>query len=1149
MGRKLEKKPQAGQFDLFAVPPEAASEETKVLVDASARSTIANVLDQNVVVLAGAGAGKTHELIGRMVACIVSGRAEVTQLAAITFTRKAAGEMKNRFAGRLRKALEEAHESSDSNTASTESEADRLQVALENVDQCFIGTIHAFCARLLRERPLEADLSPDFTELDERQEAAIQREAWQAFVENFFSREDPKMQAFRETGLALEDLFPFFQTRVQYSEVALKPAHVERPDMAEAVSVARTFVEHVAPELPDTSDPDAATIAIRRAAAFIANRRVRNVIDEVDLLQLLQRGLAKKGSVVFNRWGGKDKFARKLRDELRPSLLQYLEPVIEQWREYIYSVAAPLIDSACDFYRAYRRERSYVTFQDLLEITVSMLKSNPSTRRFFQERIRTLFVDEFQDTDPLQAEMLLLLMGDDIHETDWRRAQPRPGSLFIVGDEKQSIYRFRRADIDVFRKVVSIIGANGGTVVELTSSFRSLGNLCRQINRVYSGLFEKSEARHQASYAPLSPVLADGTDPLCVRRLTGPAKGKLEEKARAESERIADFIQAAIEGRTDLNGSEPASVLPEFASPGSFMLIARQRRRLSIYAAALECRGIPYDLTGGDSLGALPELRTLVDFLEVLLYPDDSVRYFGYLRGPLVGLSDTDLYALRQNGGRFLLGSGLLPDEIDDDLRLRVTNARARLLLAEDDLRMLPAGAAIERIVDRLGLLPFAASRSEGSYRAGSLFRVLSFVRMWDAEGLGWVDIVKEFNDLIADDVKAIEGMTMDVGRSDVVRILNLHQAKGLEADVVFLVDAANAERATNRNEVHLTRLNDEPHVSIPVSRTFGKGKVVLGYPPGWSDDDAEEALYQAAEQTRLSYVAATRAARLLIVGQNDASVRRKCIWDDVGSGFDNAPELKIPEPLESKPPDFDPVPLAIKISERQQQHSAARLESYALKRVAEHDEHFASRGTATDDTIDGSTSSSRSSTELDEAGASRQYTFTRGGRGMEFGRIVHKIFEHVVENRFPDNDEYFDSVFDGFVGSESARAGAIAAARTAVDNFVQSDTFRNLANASQVHAEVPFGSFVADGLDPELSVITSGVIDLVYCLNGQWHIVDYKTDGAADEAEVKILVERYSDQIRTYASEWASIVGQPVESAGLWVVARSEFVAVPLDR
>ena len=203
------------------------------LRDQEARERITQALDRNLMVLAGAGAGKTHALIERMVRCVRAGVAPVERIAAITFTRKAAGEMRRRFFLRLR---QEAGQTLGI-------EAERLRQALDRVDQCFIGTIHSFCGQLLRERPVEARLPPDFSEIDDREEAVLRRQMWDDFVQDCFRNEDGQLQTLDRLGLRSEDLYAFFVRRCLFSDLPLKETRVERPDLEAAVRRARDFVE------------------------------------------------------------------------------------------------------------------------------------------------------------------------------------------------------------------------------------------------------------------------------------------------------------------------------------------------------------------------------------------------------------------------------------------------------------------------------------------------------------------------------------------------------------------------------------------------------------------------------------------------------------------------------------------------------------------------------------------------------------------------------------------------------------------------------------------------------------------------------------------------------------------------------------------
>ena len=160
-------------------------------------------------------------------------------------------------------------------------------------------------------------------------------------------------------------------------------------------------------------------------------------------------------------------------------------PALTQWRQYIYPHVVEFIDDAVEFYNQQRLNKGQMTFGDLLLRATALLRDSPQVRRYFGTRYEILFVDEFQDTDPIQAEMLFYLTGADTEGTDWQRLEPRPGSLFIVGDEKQSIYRFRRADVATFRLAAAQLEVAAGSTEQLNTSFRSLGNLCTWINGTF----------------------------------------------------------------------------------------------------------------------------------------------------------------------------------------------------------------------------------------------------------------------------------------------------------------------------------------------------------------------------------------------------------------------------------------------------------------------------------------------------------------------------------------------------------------------------------------------------------------------------------------------------------------------------------------
>jgi len=992
----------------------------EVLGDQEARSAIARDLHQNLMVLAGAGAGKTQALVERMAAWIGAGRGLVEEMAAITFTRKAAGEMRARFAARLR---EEAGRGGEA--------AGRAQQALGGLDRCFIGTIHAFCGQLLRERPLEAGLRADFAELEEREEGQLRRATWDRFVQQGHLREEEGWAQVEELGLQAEDLYPFFSSRCAFGDLPLKAGNPRCPDLGPGVEAVRVLVAEALPQMPAVGG-DAAALALGRAAHFLDHGELQRPGEQAALLQLL----AANPKVVLKAWAPHQAFARILRDERLPGLQEELAPALAQWRRHVYAVAAPLVDEAAGFYAEQRRIQGRLSFQDLLEQAALLLRDHPRVRRHFQGRFRSLFVDEFQDTDPIQAEVVFYLVGSDLEERDWTRLEPRPGSLFLVGDEKQSIYRFRRADVETCARVRQRLVQGGGQVAVLNTSFRAAGPLCAWLNQTFAPLFAAQSPPYQAPFVPLAPHRAGG-DPVGVRRLIIPAVKwhRRAQIAALEAGSLAAFIAAALAGRTGFNTE---ALLGGQASPGDFMILTRTTACLPLYARALEERGIPYDLAGSRLSGSA-DLRALVEMAEAIAAPEEALSLVKYLRGPLVGLGDDEFYAFRRAGGIFDYTQPL-PAGLDFPLRQRLEGAQGRLSQGREWFESLGAATAWVRLVDELGLIPFVASRPAGSSRAGSLLRVLALVRDWAGQGLHWVQILRELRELLDDPEYKAEEMTLEAGRSGVVRLMNLHQAKGLQARVVCLADAGDTSAARHEVEFHVSRAGERPFLSRRIARRRGPHAVeVIGEPAGWEEDAAEEARFLEAEELRLLYVAATRAAELLVVSCYEGRAEAGP-WAALYPALEQVPalpECEMPLPAPAPAPAWDWEAL-----ERERRARWVQVAQPSVKLPP------------------------------------------RLGEEAGYGALVHQLLGAAVEGRLPAQPAaHLEMLLDeaGLPRTWGSRLEEVLA------TFRASPLWAQVQEAAQVHTEVEFAG--GEGV--------RGVIDLVFRVAGGWKIVDYQSETA----------------------------------------------------
>ncbi len=1070
-----------------------------ILHDQAARDAIENELDVNLMVLAGAGAGKTHSLVGRMVASVRRGVVEVDRMAAITFTRKAAGEMRSRFFLRLQKEREKADGE----------ERDRIERALAMIDQCFVGTIHSFCGRMLRERPIEAKLPPDFTEIEQVEESRIRRESWDRFIHHCYSTDDPVLAELAERGLETEDLFDFFVHRAENADLPLAVDPVERPDLTSAVTAVTQLIDTALPYMLDF--PEATTAKVyhlfRRMDLYRRHRSLHSDPDRIELLQMAARMCsegATKGNVTLKNWSDRA-FAVALRDTIIPEIIRtHVAPALEAWRQYLYPPAASLIDRAVANYATERRSNGTLNFQDLLTLTSRLLREHTDVRRFFSDRYRVLFVDEFQDTDPIQAELVLYLGGDDPGERDWRRCRPRPGSLFLVGDDKQSIYRFRRADVDTVRLVQQRVESSGGRTIKLTTSFRSLGTLCGWFNRACPPLFDAFDRSVQAEFAPMHVHRPDGADSHCVRRIS---IGKVTKNYRKEivpldAARIADFIAAAIEGTTSLNGSgADGDILPPRASAGDFMILSAYTKMLDRYARELEARGIPFDLTGGDGFGKHAGLRALLDVFEVIHDPNDPLALLACLRGPLCGLGDDELYAWHRSGGTFNYRREIDPsvaELVDPATCDRIAQTYARIDAIAQLVGSAPPSAAYEQAVEILGLLPNALAGQMSSSAAGSLLRALAVVRHLEQRGSTWAEITSELRRIVEEPKPEIGEMTLDVGRTDVVRLMNLHKAKGLQAKVVFLCDPT----ATGRDGVdfHVSRTGDAPFIALPVTDEHGWNASEIAEPVGWPAWRDREKDYLDAERARLVYVGATRAENMLVVSVYDPKAGAGP-WGLLYPAVRDVPELEHAN--------FTTTPAVRASAAEAEPIAAERTARIQRLSVASIDTHAATDGNL------GRLASSDDRTSDDRN--------SLGTGGTAFGSAVHELFQAAVEGRLLEEGRFIDHLIARHALKPEQRDDVLHALQT----FRHSALWSAMQSSPEHYAEVPLAAHV-DG------AIMHGVADLIYRDDAGWHIVDYKTDAVGDPAE---LADHYDSQLRAYASAWAAATGEPIADAAIYAV------------
>jgi len=1030
--------------------------------DQKQRALIETRLDATVLVEAAAGTGKTTAMVHRMLALVKAGRCRVEEMAAVTFTRKAAAELQERF------------------------QAELAKVDGRDAEPCFIGTVHSFCARLLRERPVEAGVDPSFEELDEERDARLRERAWETFGNELFASDDPVLDELERLGLTLPELREAFLQFADYPDVDEWPAPaVSAPPLKPAVEALRDYAEHMKAVLPAEHGTDELCSLFRRVLRMVRSRDLSRHSDVAEIFEPIKP----ERKCTHKNWPGGKEQALREHERWDRFAMEVAKPFLDAWRTHRYPTVLKVLQRARDVYDRQRQAAHGLNFQDLLMRAAALLRDHPEIRRYFRRRFTHVLVDEFQDTDPVQAEVLLLLTADNPDERDWRKCRPMPGSLFIVGDPKQSIYRFRRADIVTYNTVKNIIASTGGLCVTLAANFRCAEPLVDWVNATFrtGRFFPETADDFSPQYVPLLVGREDVSKaPGVFRMISTVAKTKQDDVAAYEADFLARHIRAAID-----KGER---------RPGDFLVITRTKKRLNVYATALQRLGIPYEVTGGGSLNEVPELGLLYTALQAALEPDNPVALVTALRGELFGLSDQQLYAYRNAGGRFdfrhPVGDGFFQD------------AFAALSRYADWLINLAPIVAIDRIASDLGLVPRAAAAVGGDVQAGSLGKAIELLRSAQADAPTATELVSQLGRLL-DQAEQYDGVRATSPAESVVRLMNLHKVKGLQAPVVFLADPSGASEHAVKLHVDRSRSRVTGYVALYGETNAWRQAPLLAHPPDWESLVAREEQFQAAENHRLLYVAATRARDQLVV-----SLRRQRVevnpWQPLEIKLDSAPQL----------PDLGPQP-------------APPVESVSV---------------ATNDVIKemdqirGRWETTLASTYLSHAAKQVSFPGTPVAprdetRGVRWGGVIHSLLQAAMSAP----QTHWPALAPALLEAADLDGSLVQEAVETARKVMKSSVWQRAMHSQQRFSELPFVALGAND-----GALVRGVIDLAFEEAEGWVLVDYKTDRAS-ERELDKLVEKYHLQLDAYRAAWTQIMRQPVKEMGLYFTHPDRYLTVAL--
>ena len=843
---------------------------TRPAGDREVRRLIEEALDETLVIEAAAGTGKTTELVKRMVRVVASGLAGVTEMVAVTFTEKAAGELKLR----LRQELE--LERTRTAVRGDEDVCRLVEDALSHLEEAHVSTIHGFCADLLRDRPVEARVDPLFSVLTEGQASRMYDEAFDGwFQEALVDPPEGVRRSLRRTSRspAADEDGPIERLRragrdlLEWRDFTAgwqRPEYAREREVEALAAQVHAFVDlRARPSSgrdPLFTDTDAAArtsdgLRVLEASGLSDHDGAEALL--VDLARDYEfRQKVRKGTGAAFGPG----LPRESVYEAYRQLLAALQAFAADADADLAALLREELRSSIDRYEALKRRAGALDFLDLLLRARDLVRDNDDVRRDFQQRFKRIFVDEFQDTDPLQAEILLLLASRDPLERDWRRVEAAPGRLFVVGDPKQSIYRFRRADVEIYRQVCRQLRAGGALYGELSTSFRSVPQIQRVINAAFGPLMTGDEHTQQSGYVPLAPDRPDALQPAVVALPVPRPYGKKRVAAASIDVSLPDAVGAFVawlvreSGWTVTERRTREMRVPVAARHICILfrkMVKYDKDLTRPYLDALEARGVHHLLVGGRTFHEREEIETLRAALAAIEWPDDELSVFATLRGALFAIGDEELLEYRYRHGQ-----GFHPFHIPHDLPSHLQPVGEALTLIAELHRSRnrrPVAETIGRLLAATRAHLGFALRQAGAQVLANVLHVSELARQFEMSGgMSFRGFVEELR-IAADAGRSAEAPVLEEG-SDGVRLMTVHKAKGLEFPVVILADMT----------VKLSASEADRHLDA----AHGLCAVRIG---GWSP--RELLLQQPIEQERdrqegirVAYVASTRARDLLVV-------------------------------------------------------------------------------------------------------------------------------------------------------------------------------------------------------------------------------------------------------------------------------------------
>ena len=1091
--------------------------------DNEARNTIEHALNETLFVEAGAGTGKTTSLVNRILELVGSGATTLDKVAAITFTEAAAAELRERIRTELERAAENASLSDDRRNL--------CRQGVEQLDSASIQTLHSFAGSLLQERPLEAGLPPSFDTMDAIESDLAFEESWAQWIDA--ALDDAALQPYFlmtfSLGLTIDGLreiaLKFHENYDLLADVAFAAESSPNTGASSAAGMLTDSISELEALCHYSLLGDEDVLYAHTQAKLTSIRRL-TTLDEVSpaTYRLMSRILPlRQRSGRQSDWG-KDALSGENACKALKALLLELDANVSDSLAHARTAAlVPLLTALRAFVLNYadeRKRQGRAGFHDLLVWARNMLRDNLDARDHFRRRFLHLLIDEVQDTDLIQAEIAMFLAEAVPSNTsvekrpcDWQTITPERGKLFVVGDPKQSIYRFRRADVRQMRRLQERMNRE---TLQLVQNFRSQRPVVEWVNTLF-GKWMAQDGSEQAEYTPITHRWTADTAHSAapqVWALGKEADGIIAEVRRREAADIATLLHQIVgEQWQVLDSDEPVddsrNERYKDAKYSDICILMPTRTALRTLELALDDANVPYRLEGASLFFDTQEVRDLLNCLRAIDDPSDEVSIVAALRSPAFACTDIDLLQFHQARRTF---NYLSHQGSRQSVEIGVSKVADALevLRRTHDKRMWTATAALIDGFLRDRLLMESAIGQPRTREQWRRYRFLvEQARAFAAAGGNSLRSFLEWVQRQADEGARVTETPVPESDEDAVRIMTVHASKGLEFPVVVLT-GLNTGRNTRVDRV----IFDDGNVEVGV----GSGNSMF-QTAGYEEKVEQEKVLDDHEHVRLLYVATTRARDHLVLSMhrpaksnaNLDSTRISALledhddlWKQVELQSEHQARAMIQETqdaAQSQQP-FDRAEHTLKArdewqSERQEVITTqGKPASVAATRLAG----------VTKDEADA------------DSGAEDMHASRRGRGGAALGRAVHAVLQTIdlETGEGIEATARAQAAAEGIPHLQSEVADLANAA-------VESDIVQRAVSSGRYWREALVAAPIGEG-------VLEGFIDLLFEEDGELVVVDYKTDNINANAAEYIANNRYREQAGSYALITERATQKPVK-------------------